>query len=174
MAEKKDEEMPAAEGEELVAEPAKEEKKEPEKPKKVFDVEWTADVKEDKRKKIAFTPEVDTESAMLGLFVNNSFLSVANFEGLQHLIYGARATVGIVKGRYMFEAKIGEAAVREDPMGQWKTIRLGFGTADAGSLICGADGSSIGMDNGGTVWHESVGKREGTGRWAPDDVIGAA
>merc|ERR1719379_1558240 len=86
MTEKKDEEMPPAEGAELVAEPADEKmeaKKEPEKPKKVFDVEWTETVKDDKRKKATVAPEIDTETAMLGLLVNNSYISCSNYEGLQ-------------------------------------------------------------------------------------------
>jgi hypothetical protein len=177
MTEKKDEEMPAAEGAELVAEPADEkmeEKKEPEKPKKVFDVEWTETVKDDKRKKLTWAPEVDVESAMLGLLVNNNLVSSMNYEGLQHLLYGARGTAGISKGRYMFEAKIADLTPgRDEPMekGQWKTIRLGFGLETAGSLICGCDESSIGMDNSGTVWHEAQGQRLGAGRWNSEDII---
>jgi hypothetical protein len=171
--EKKDEEMPAADGADLVAEKV-EEKKEPEKPKKVFDVEWTEEAKADKRKKMTFTPEVDVESAMLGILINNSFVTTSNYDGLQHLMYGARATTGISKGRYLFEAKMADVSIsRDEPIekGQWKTVRLGFGV-EGGSLICGSDGSSIGMDNGGTVWHDGQGQRLGAGRWLNEDIIG--
>ncbi|CAE8739666.1 unnamed protein product, partial [Polarella glacialis] len=57
--------------------------------------------------------------------------------GIRHLLAGARASVGLKSGRYMFEAKVVEASSRAEDQGQ-KTrsvMKIGFSTSGSSLLM---------------------------------------
>merc|ERR1719506_1128869 len=78
--------------------------------------------------------------------------------GFQHLLAGARASVGIKEGRYMFEAKILEMRTPAEPPQRWpkggsqapkQLLRLGFSTSGS-SLLIGGDAESACFDTEGS------------------------
>jgi hypothetical protein len=81
--------------------------------------------------------------------------------GVQYLLAGARANVGIKAGRYMFEAKMVETSRSEDGPRDHRTSRLpavktvfkvGFATGDS-SLFLGDSEHSVCFDSEGTLVH---------------------
>jgi len=156
---------------------AKEEEKAPEppaKPKKVFDAEWSADVKADKRPTTKDATSMNSEDSHLTLMVDGSYVTTIAADGWNCLMSGGRATQGVKAGRYMYEVRIHDVASPQDQQGsQWKTVRVGFGN-ESGAFIPGSDSNSIGLDNEGKYWADGkvqAGARHG-GRWHTGDVIG--
>lgn len=76
--------------------------------------------------------------------------------GIRHLLAGARASVGVKAGRYMFETKVIEHVVREDRGGRTimprHVLRIGVSTA-ASSLILGDSADSVCFDFDGSFMH---------------------
>merc|ERR1719247_3664326 len=137
-------EKPAdAEGDAEVADAEPEEPPEPPKPKKEFDVEWAETVPDDKRPKMKWSTEMNSQDADIGLNIDGYILSPVAREGLQYILFGGRATTGIKAGRYMFEVRMTE-------LGPGQTVRVGVGTADS-SLVCGSDALSLAADSDGLI-----------------------
>merc|ERR1740138_105806 len=80
----------------------------------------------------------DTTMNVLPSSVGNMLMSMSE-GGLSQLVAGARASVGVKAGRYMFEAKIVEKT--------GNLVRVGF--AAEGSLLLGEDDNSICFDTEG-------------------------
>jgi len=126
--------------EEKVAAPAPApapEKKEPPK-------ELEEDAKKDKNPKIKemvtfLTP--DTTMNVMPSTVGNMLLPLSE-GGLSQLVAGARASVGVKSGRYMFETKIVEQSGKA-------MVRIGFSAE--GSLFLGEDDNSVCFDNEGLM-----------------------
>ncbi|CAE8649858.1 unnamed protein product, partial [Polarella glacialis] len=91
--------------------------------------------------------------------------------GIRHLLAGARASVGLKSGRYMFEAKVVEASSRAEDQGQ-KTrsvMKIGFSTSGS-SLLMGDSETDICFDSEGGFVHNK--KRTVAGaRFTRDSVV---
>jgi len=78
--------------------------------------------------------------------------------GLQHLLAGARASVGISKGRYMFEVKIIEFATVGDSHqrnAHQHVLKVGFAT-EGSSLFLGATDESVCFESNGDYVHNKT------------------
>mmetsp|Transcript_90704 Transcript_90704/g.290750 ORF Transcript_90704/g.290750 Transcript_90704/m.290750 type:complete len:856 (-) Transcript_90704:113-2680(-) len=108
---------------------------------------------------------------------NGSVLMSLNEGGIQHLMAGARASVGVSKGRYMFEVKVLECVNVADPVAQGNNnnrmsknlVRVGFSTAGS-SLILGATADSICFDSDGAIFHDKK-RTVGGQRFGRDNVM---
>eukprot|EP00931_Biecheleriopsis_adriatica_P121961 TRINITY_DN969_c0_g1_i3.p1 TRINITY_DN969_c0_g1~~TRINITY_DN969_c0_g1_i3.p1 ORF type:complete len:1008 (-),score=339.25 TRINITY_DN969_c0_g1_i3:69-3029(-) len=98
--------------------------------------------------------------------------------GMQYLIAGARASLGMKSGRYMYEVRIIEAlnpsestqgAGARTPQPR-QLVRLGFSTADS-SLILGDDADCAYFDSEGNFGSGQM-KRKSTQSFSRDQVIG--
>lgn len=95
--------------------------------------------------------------------LEDTILMALNDGGLQHLIAGARANVGLKAGRYMFEVRIcevlnpAESGGRGRPPMPKQLLRLGFSTRGS-SLVLGDESSEehVGFDSEG---HTFAGKK---------------
>lgn len=133
-------------------EPAsKESKKEAEEEEKV---EKEKDAPNDSRPKVKETVTFDAMDCTLNVLptMNGNVLMSLSDGGMQFLIAGARANVGIKAGRYMFEAKVIEALnPAESPGNRGKVplprqlLRVGFSTADS-QLILGETEDGVCFD----------------------------
>eukprot|EP00930_Biecheleria_cincta_P096740 TRINITY_DN8853_c3_g1_i1.p1 TRINITY_DN8853_c3_g1~~TRINITY_DN8853_c3_g1_i1.p1 ORF type:complete len:858 (+),score=289.12 TRINITY_DN8853_c3_g1_i1:57-2630(+) len=75
--------------------------------------------------------------------------------GLRHLLAGARASVGLKAGRYMFEAKILESVARAEDSQKpspKNLLKIGFSTAGS-SLLMGSAETDICFDSEGGLYH---------------------
>ncbi|CAK9115924.1 unnamed protein product [Durusdinium trenchii] len=96
--------------------------------------------------------------------------------GMQYLIGGARANLGIKKGRYLFEVKVVEAHnPSEGAQRSFRStvsrnlVRVGFSTQGT-SLLLGEGGDSVYFDNDG--FYVADQKRESTSqRFSRDNVV---
>jgi len=112
------------------------------KPEKQEELEQ--DAKKDRDPKITQKPTFLTHDTTLNVLpstVGGMLVSMGD-GGLSNLVAGARASVGISSGRYMFEAKIVESAGKGKPM-----VRFGFSAE--GSLFLGEEDNSVCFDNDG-------------------------
>ncbi|CAE7405945.1 Hnrnpu [Symbiodinium pilosum] len=85
--------------------------------------------------------------------MGNKVLMSINEGGLQYMISGARANVGLKAGRYMFEFKIVETyhtteTYNSKLRGMRQLVRVGFSTAGS-PLILGESDSAVYFDNDG-------------------------
>jgi hypothetical protein len=129
------------------AEPV-EEKKEP--PKKTFDVEWSADIVEDKRPKLKKATVLNEYDADITCVIQGNVISAVPSEQFKFILSGARATTGITAGRYVFEVQYLEGHATPDA--RYKTLRVGVGLAGS-SNVAGSDDLSAGLDSDGHWWH---------------------
>mmetsp|Transcript_73122 Transcript_73122/g.169568 ORF Transcript_73122/g.169568 Transcript_73122/m.169568 type:complete len:858 (-) Transcript_73122:151-2724(-) len=145
--------------------------KEPEKPK-----ETESDALDDDRAKLKEPLGFNTEDTTLNTVTTaGGKLLVALAEGgLQHLLVGARANVGLKAGRYMFEVMV-LAEKPASPQGQQQsqqrqpTVRLGF--AAAGSSLFLADGEdSVCFDTEGFFAQGRL-KRRVAQKFGPEQVV---
>eukprot|EP00441_Pelagodinium_beii_P026329 CAMPEP_0197663666 /NCGR_PEP_ID=MMETSP1338-20131121/58167_1 /TAXON_ID=43686 ORGANISM="Pelagodinium beii, Strain RCC1491" /NCGR_SAMPLE_ID=MMETSP1338 /ASSEMBLY_ACC=CAM_ASM_000754 /LENGTH=882 /DNA_ID=CAMNT_0043242147 /DNA_START=79 /DNA_END=2727 /DNA_ORIENTATION=+ len=97
--------------------------------------------------------------------------------GMQYLIAGARANVGIKKGRYLYEVKIVEsltpsegAARSRAPPGPRNLVRLGFSTKES-PLLLGETDESVFFDNEGFFTCEKTKKESVSQRFQRDQVL---
>lgn len=162
----------AAKEEEPPAKEAKtEEKKEPEEQEKDAPKETRPTIK-------AGSIGFDPNSTSLNVIptMNGTLLTSLNEGGLQYLIAGARANVGVKAGRYMFEAKIFEVLNPAD-LGQSRTrppmpkqlLRIGFSTSGS-SLTLGESEEHVYFDSEGAFTAEKKKKSLGK-RFTRDQVI---
>jgi len=108
--------------------------------------ELETDAKRDSNPKIRDTVKFltpDTTMNVLPSSVGNILMSMSE-GGLSQLVAGARASVGVKSGRYLFEAKIVEQTGNGGKM-----VRVGF--AAEGSLFLGEDDNSICFDMEGMM-----------------------
>lgn len=95
--------------------------------------------------------------------------------GIRHLLAGARASVGLKSGRYLFEAKILETVQRAEdgPKPSPKhVLRLGFSTSQS-SLLMGHGSTDVCFDMEGFLMHDK--KRTSLGlpaRYSKGNVLG--
>mmetsp|Transcript_109157 Transcript_109157/g.204746 ORF Transcript_109157/g.204746 Transcript_109157/m.204746 type:complete len:858 (-) Transcript_109157:335-2908(-) len=134
--------------------PKKEEpKKEEPKPMEVEpEEEKELDDKEDKRPALKETIAFDPLDSTLNVVPCGKVLMSLTEGGMQHLIAGARATVGMKAGRYVFEVKIIQSLNLQGGAGGQtpkprNLIRVGFSSAGS-SLILG-DEDSVYFDGEG-------------------------
>jgi len=98
--------------------------------------------------------------------------------GMQFLIAGARANMGIVAGRYFFEVKVVEALMPSDGSAAGRQripiprqlVRLGF-SAKGSSLILGDSEDGVCFDSEGFYWSEKK-RTAAASRFGRDQVIG--
>jgi len=126
---------------------------------------------------IGFNPSDCTLNAMPAM--GGNMVMALSEGGMQYLIAGARANVGIVAGRYMYEVKIVEAlnpsesssgAKGRVPMPR-QLARLGFSTAGS-SLVLGDGKDCVCFDSEG-CFHANGEKKTGCSqRFTRDQVVG--
>merc|ERR1719424_972808 len=140
----------------------------PEPPKKVFDVEFVEDEVADTRPKVTYTTELDELSADVTCLVQGKVVSAAAGGELSYVLSGARATSGILSGRYVFEVLVQD----EVPADGYNTLRIGVGV-EGSSNIPGSDVKSCAFDTSGRWW--SNGKSRPCGKLKnpvkPGDVL---
>jgi heterogeneous nuclear ribonucleoprotein U-like protein 1 len=138
------------------AEKAKEDKK---------DEEFEQDSKTDDRDRIdasaAFISEVDSTLNVMQTSGGSLFMSLGE-GGMQYLLAGARATVGIKSGRYMFEVRIAESLTHAEPATPSPTapkapvpkqlVRVGVSLGGS-SLILGDTQDNVSFDSEGFFSH---------------------
>lgn len=97
--------------------------------------------------------------------------------GMQYLLAGARANVGIKAGRYLFEVKILEVLDPQDSQGPHARVvqpknllRLGFATSSS-SLLLGETEDSVCFDSEG-FFTQSKTRVQATQRFGRDQVLG--
>jgi len=110
---------------------------------------------------IAAVPRFHTKDTTLNVMPStrgNLLMSLTD-GGIQHLLAGARSSVGITRGRYMFEVKVIENVSTTDQyshraVGQRHVLRVGFATS-ASKLFLGDTTDSICFD-GEALLHNRV------------------
>mmetsp|Transcript_18632 Transcript_18632/g.32637 ORF Transcript_18632/g.32637 Transcript_18632/m.32637 type:complete len:607 (+) Transcript_18632:73-1893(+) len=97
--------------------------------------------------------------------------------GLQYLIAGARANLGIKKGRYLYEVKVVESLNPNEGAHRGKPgpaprnlVRLGFSTKDS-PLLLGDTDESVFFDNEGFFTSESTKREAVSQRFQRDQVL---
>mmetsp|Transcript_99330 Transcript_99330/g.206907 ORF Transcript_99330/g.206907 Transcript_99330/m.206907 type:complete len:1006 (+) Transcript_99330:164-3181(+) len=119
-----------------------------------------------------------TEDTTLNLLpsTNGKLLMSLNEGGIQHLLAGARANVGVKKGRYFFEVKIVEMVPghsHQEAVGSLRAqhiVRLGFSTAQS-SLILGSSADGVAFESDGSFVHNKL-KIPTTARFGPEAPLG--
>ncbi|CAE8651199.1 unnamed protein product [Polarella glacialis] len=162
---KTEEVTPAAETKEVEVKAAEEKKEVPKAPEPPKELEQDAPKASGPKVKdpVAFlTP--DTTMNVMNSTGGNILMSLGD-GGVRQLLAGARASVGLKSGRYMFEAKIMENTQRAE--GQMKSVfKVGFSTAGS-SLLMGDCEASVSFDSDGGFVHNKkrtvVGGRFGQG-----------
>jgi len=118
----------------------KEAKKEPEKPK-----ETEEDAAEESRPKLS-PGQACISATTLNVMQSGQFLMSLTEGGAQYLLAGARSTVGVKSGRYMFEARIVESHKTAEHREQGRVPKpnniLRIGLSTSGSSLLLGDGSS--------------------------------
>jgi len=163
--EPKDVEMKAAEEKE-------EEKKAPEPPKELEEDAAADKAKPRIKEKAVFLVQDTTMNVMPA--TSNNLLMALSDGGIQHLVAGARANVGVKSGRYMFEAKIVEFVSPAEDYGSRapkprNLLRIGFSTADS-SLIMGEAEGSVCFESDGAFLHAKK-RTQVSSKYARDDVL---
>lgn len=152
-----------------VAEPPKA----PEPPK-----EFEEDAPEDKRKRVKEPPTCLPTDTTLNVLpsVHGNVLMALTDGGMQYLLAGARANVGIKSGRYMFEVKIVEILNPAEPPGQRgrtplprQLLRIGFSSAGSSLFLTSTD-ESVCFDSEGCFVHGKSSTHVSR-RFACDQVI---
>lgn len=151
-------------GEEAAAEPEakdaemKEEEKKPAVPEPPKELE--EDAPACKKPKNTEAAQFLVQDTTLNLMQSASYgvLTSLREGGMQHLLAGARANLGVSKGRYMFEVKILENLGAGEYRGGFAprfALHLGFGTADS-NLFVGDAEDTIGFDGFGSLLYNKT------------------
>jgi len=123
--------------------------------------ELEKDAPADKGAKLKEPVAFNTEDTTMNVMPSSvgSILMPLTDGGLQYLLAGVRANVGVKSGRYMFEVKVLEAMnPADDPAARQRTpmprnqLRIGFSTAGS-SLFLGDDADGICFDTEGALIH---------------------
>jgi len=141
--------------------------------------ELEANHPKDSRKQITDTVYIDPLNSTLNVIpvLGGRVLTPLTDGGLQYLVAGARANVGITKGRYFFEVKITEYKhPAEPPRGNWgpkpqQLVKIGFSTQGS-SLFLGDGSESVCFDSEGNFTADGVKQNGGYTFFGRDDVIG--
>jgi len=132
--------------------------------------EKEGDAADDKRKRIAAQDcQVNTADATLNVLPTNGgkLLMSLTDSGFQYLLAGARTTVGVKAGRYLFEVKVIEALNpvasggygRQGAQNPEQVVRVGVSTAGS-SLFLGTEGKeSVCFDTEGYFAHDKDWKK---------------
>lgn len=138
-------EKPAAEEEPAAKKAKTDEEAKPEEPKFV-----EPDAADDKRPAIKEQVVFHTSDTTVNVMptVGGKVLSCLQDGGMACLLAGARASVGVKSGRYMFEVKTLQNNPAEHGKFARDTLRIGFSTSSA-SLILGEDAHSVYFDSDG-------------------------
>jgi len=161
-------------------EPKKEEKKPKKEEEEADNAEKEKDAPKDSRPKIkeaiTFYP-VDTTLNVVPTLGGKVLMALSE-GGMQYLIAGARANVGMKAGRYMYEVKIIEALNPAESSGGQRgrvpmprqLVRLGFSTTKA-PLILGEGNESAYFDSEGFYVSGKGKKTPASQRFTRDQVI---
>lgn len=123
--------------------------------------EKEVDVEDDKSPKIKQAPVFHTQDTTMNVMpsAHGNVLVPLTDGGLQYLLAGARASVGVKSGRHVFEAKTIEVMnPADDPAARQRTsmprcqLRIGVSLVGS-SLFLGEDESSICFDSEGFLIH---------------------
>lgn len=121
--------------------------------------ELEEDSKEDSRRRLSEDIIFHTSDTTLNLLpsVRGNVLMALMDGGMQHLLAGARANVGISKGRYMFEVRVVEQKdPAVDPHSRApvprQLVKLGFSTSGS-TLFLGESADSVCFDSEGAFTH---------------------
>lgn len=169
---------PAAE--EPAAKKAKgeEEAKKEEAPKEEA-VEKEGDAKDDKRSKIEALIAFQAADSTLNVVptLGGKILTCLQEGGIQYFLAGARASVGMKAGRYLYEVKVLEMLNPAEPYSKVRppqprqVVRLGFSTAGSSPLMGDNDAEAVFFDAEGTFTSAS-GKKFRTGkRFGREEVM---
>lgn len=106
---------------------------------------------EDARPRLAHKPVFQVPDTTINLQCRDApsdgaILSALSDSGMQFLLAGARASVGVSAGRYMFEVRI-EQTQEEKPSSQ-RSLRIGFALAGS-PLLIGESPDSVCLDSAG-------------------------
>merc|ERR1719203_2641208 len=154
---------------------ALEEKEAPEPPKEL-ETDAVACAKPKGKGPITFLTQ-DTMLNVMQSTGTNVLMSLTE-GGIQHFIAGARANVGVNKGRYMFEVKIvqlvgtAEASMQGNSriVGQRMVVRVGFSTAGS-ELILGEGEENICFESEGNSVHSKA-RTGGVEKFGRDNIVG--
>jgi len=161
------------------SEPAAKKQKTDEEAKKTTPVAANVEKEEDAPKasgvkvKDAITFHVPDTTMNVMSSTNGKVLFPLTDGGIRHLLSGARASVGVKAGRYMFEAKVVEQVKREESGKGVKpqhVLKIGLSTAGS-SLFLGDTEDSICFDTEGYMTYNN--KKTFAGKpksWAVDGV----
>eukprot|EP00443_Scrippsiella_acuminata_P049395 CAMPEP_0115554716 /NCGR_PEP_ID=MMETSP0271-20121206/97439_1 /TAXON_ID=71861 /ORGANISM="Scrippsiella trochoidea, Strain CCMP3099" /LENGTH=830 /DNA_ID=CAMNT_0002988455 /DNA_START=96 /DNA_END=2590 /DNA_ORIENTATION=+ len=162
MAEPAEKRQKTGEGEQAEEKKPDAEMKEAEAPKvaeppKELEVDAPACSKPKLKEPVTFlTP--DTTLNLMHSAQGNVLMSM-NEGGIRHFFAGARANVGVSKGRYMFEVKIMEfvnvADASHQSLAAKNVVRVGFSTQGS-SLVLGSGAENICFDSAGAMLHNDV------------------
>mmetsp|Transcript_24482 Transcript_24482/g.61205 ORF Transcript_24482/g.61205 Transcript_24482/m.61205 type:complete len:878 (+) Transcript_24482:100-2733(+) len=162
MAEPAEKRQKTGEGEQAEEKKPDAEMKEAEAPKvaeppKELEVDAPACSKPKLKEPVTFlTP--DTTLNLMQSAQGNVLMSM-NEGGIRHFFAGARANVGVSKGRYMFEVKIMEfvnvADASHQSLAAKNVVRVGFSTQGS-SLVLGSGAENICFDSAGAMLHNDV------------------
>eukprot|EP00403_Amphidinium_massartii_P027057 CAMPEP_0178388830 /NCGR_PEP_ID=MMETSP0689_2-20121128/9797_1 /TAXON_ID=160604 /ORGANISM="Amphidinium massartii, Strain CS-259" /LENGTH=843 /DNA_ID=CAMNT_0020009249 /DNA_START=13 /DNA_END=2544 /DNA_ORIENTATION=- len=151
--------------------PAEEEAKEP----KEFE---EPDAPEDKREALKEPVKFDVADTTLNVVPTTGgkvLMSLAD-GGLQYLVAGARANVGVKKGRYMFEVVVVQALTPSDGTMKGRAtmpgqmVRIGFSVAGS-SLILGEEKDGICFDSDGIMMADGVKKAVCTEKFGREQAV---
>jgi len=170
----KTEEAPAEETKadeaEKTEEPKAEEKKAPEPPKELEE-DAPACSKPKVKDELTFHTS-DTTMNVLQSTGTNVLMSLSE-GGIQHFLAGARANVGITKGRYLFEVKIVQvvntAELQANSRARPALVRLGFSTASS-ELLLGEGTANICFESEGCHIHNKE-RTRGAERFGRDNIV---
>eukprot|EP00435_Cladocopium_sp_Y103_P012722 s4613_g3.t1 len=125
---------------------------------------------------VAFNTEDTTMNVMPSQ--RGNLLMMLTDGGMQYLLAGARANVGMKAGRYFYEVRIVEILDPFDAQGPYSRVvqprnllRLGFCTS-ASSLFVGDTEDSVGFDSEGHFIHSRTFSAGATQRFGRDQVMG--
>jgi len=150
------------------------EKKEAEEPKELEE-DATAQKGKAIQGPVSFHTEDTTMNCMTSTF--GKIIMPLTDGGLQYLLAGARANVGLKSGRYMFEVKLLEVLnPAEDVAARQRTsvarniFRVGVSTAGS-SLFLGEAGDGIGFDMDGSLMYNNKKTEQATPGFTAGDVL---
>lgn len=146
--------------------------------KKAKTEEQETDAVADDSPKITESPAFHAQNTTLNVMQcdHSDLLMPLTDGGLQYLLAGARANVGVKSGRYAFEVKIVEVitptednAVRAKTPKPGSSLRVGFAVAGS-SLFLGDSKDSICFDAEGSLLHNATSTKAGAA-FNPDQVV---
>eukprot|EP00931_Biecheleriopsis_adriatica_P085223 TRINITY_DN5953_c0_g1_i1.p1 TRINITY_DN5953_c0_g1~~TRINITY_DN5953_c0_g1_i1.p1 ORF type:complete len:943 (-),score=265.24 TRINITY_DN5953_c0_g1_i1:43-2871(-) len=154
---------------------------EPPSKKAKIEVENEKNAPADKGAKISEAPVFHVEDTTMNVIpsTTGNMLSPLTDGGLQYLMAGARSSVGLKSGRYMFEVKMLQFMdLTEDSNAKARMLyprsqlRIGFAT-DGSSLFLGETDQSVCFDSAGTWFRDNKKTLNVAQKFTTGDVVSA-